>query len=213
MKSSIMLLAAFLACGLPARSSDDEAPSPPAAVGYVVCSEPGGERFASMLLDLCRKLPAGRIDCGQTVSVVGRRGDWLEITLADRRSRYLPMSRVSRSADKFVAFDADPVMPDKGPPDCPVLPEYSYRAPRAIYFLNPEYSLEARRMKIQGNVDLSFVVGTDGVPRDIKVDKGLGHGLDEKAVEALQKWRFRPAERDGQPVEAHIFTTISFHLY
>ena len=58
-----------------------------------------------------------------------------------------------------------------------------------------------------------FVVGTDGKPRDIKVVRSLGLGLDEKAIEAVQKWRFDPARKDGKPVAAQINVEINFHRF
>jgi len=56
-----------------------------------------------------------------------------------------------------------------------------------------EYTNEALAAKIEGDVILSLMVGPDDVPSDIKVVRGLGMGLDEKAVECLQPWRFKPA--------------------
>ncbi len=169
-----------------------------------------------MLLNVCQKLPAGRIGCGQTVSVLQRRGDWLEITLADRRSRYLSASVVSRSADKFVPFDTDSGITDKGAVDCPVPPvppPPRELGPRAIYAPQPEYSETARKKKISGTVVLSLVVGLDGLPHDIRVEKKLGFGLDEKALGAVQQWEFQPATKDGQPFEKQIHVTTTFRLF
>jgi TonB family protein len=167
-------------------------------VGYVFCSHPQTEQYASMLLNLCEKLPAGRISCGQTVSVVQRRGDWLELAFPDKLSRYLPLNFVSRNSDKFVPFDLASEIPNRGAIDCPVPPEPRERAPRAIYTPDPEYPEKARKMKISGTVVLSVTVGIDGLPHDITVDKKLGYGLDEKAVEAVKRWKFQPAMKDGQ---------------
>src|SRR5262245_30591705 len=57
-------------------------------------------------------------------------------------------------------------------------------APRGIYAPDPEYSEEARKAKFQGTLVLWMVVGPDGRPRDIRVARSLGMGLDEKAIEA-----------------------------
>jgi hypothetical protein len=113
------LLVVVLASGLSAQAVNESKPlGKELAIGYVVCSD-RSEQFASMFLDLCRKLPAGRISCGQTVNIVQRRGDWLEIELPDGLSRYLPTSTVSRSAERFVPFDRDSGITDKGPVECP----------------------------------------------------------------------------------------------
>lgn len=64
----------------------------------------------------------------------------------------------------------------------------------------PKYSPEALKARLQGTIRLSLIVGTDGVPQDVKVVRGLGLGLDEKAVDAVQRWRFKPATRGGEPI-------------
>jgi TonB family protein len=64
-----------------------------------------------------------------------------------------------------------------------------------------------------GTVVLWLVVGPDGRPRDIKVLRTLGLGLDEKAIEAVKNWRFEPAMKDGKPVSCMINVEVNFHLY
>ena len=85
--------------------------------------------------------------------------------------------------------------------------------PRLIHKAEPQYTKEARAAKIQGEVFLSLMIGVDGVPSDIKVDRGLGMGLDEKAVECLQQWRFKPAiDYFGEPVSAKAKVVMNFRL-
>ena len=86
-------------------------------------------------------------------------------------------------------------------------------APKAIYAPDPEYSEEARKVKHMGTVVLWLVVGPDGKPRDIKVLRTLGLGLDEKAIEAVRNWRFEPAMKDNKPVAVQINVEVNFHLY
>ena len=57
------------------------------------------------------------------------------------------------------------------------------------------------------------MVDTDGEPRNIRIAKPLGMGLDRKAVESVEKWRFDPAQRDGQPVAVEMAVQVDFHLY
>jgi periplasmic protein TonB len=57
------------------------------------------------------------------------------------------------------------------------------------------------------------VVDRDGKPRDIRVLRTLGLGLDEKAMEAVKNWRFEPALKDGKPVDVQITVEVTFHLY
>jgi TonB family protein len=85
--------------------------------------------------------------------------------------------------------------------------------PKAIFSPDPEYDNKARKAKYQGTCLLSMIVGTDGLPYEVKVARALGKGLDEKAVEAVTKWRFQPAMKDGQPVPVQINVEVSFRLY
>lgn len=85
--------------------------------------------------------------------------------------------------------------------------------PRAITFANPEYSEEARRKKIQGVVLVSALVNEEGNPIDLRVEKSLGYGLDEKALECFSQYRFTPAMRDGQPVAQRVTIEVNFRLY
>lgn len=86
-------------------------------------------------------------------------------------------------------------------------------APHVIYDPEPEYSAEARQAKYQGTVVLWAIIGPDGLPRNLRVQRSLGMGLDEKALEAVKTWRFRPATKDGNPVAVQIEVEVNFHLY
>ncbi len=85
-------------------------------------------------------------------------------------------------------------------------------APIAIYKIEPEYSEEARKAKFQGTVVLSIVVDEQGMPRNFKVIRPLGLGLDEKAIEAVQKWRFKAAQKDGRAVAVVATVEVNFRL-
>ncbi len=86
-------------------------------------------------------------------------------------------------------------------------------APKVIYEAEPEYSEEARKVKQMGTVVLRLVVGADGTPREIQVVRTLGLGLDEKAIEAVKKWRFDPAKKDGKAVAVAVNIEVDFRLY
>jgi TonB family protein len=86
-------------------------------------------------------------------------------------------------------------------------------APRALDTPDPEYSEEARKAKYQGVCILWLIVGPDGHPRDVKVARSLGMGLDQKAIEAVRKWKFEPAMKDGKPVAVQINVEVNFRLY
>ena len=86
-------------------------------------------------------------------------------------------------------------------------------APRVLFQPDPEYSEEARKAKFQGTCVLGLIVGPDGRPRDIHVVRSLGLGLDEKAIEAVSRWKFDPAMKDGKPVAVAISVEVDFRLY
>jgi TonB family protein len=85
--------------------------------------------------------------------------------------------------------------------------------PRVIYQVDPEFSESARRAKFQGNVTLGLVVSSQGTPTQIHILSPLGSGLDAEAVEAVEKWKFEPAKKNGEPVAVAIAVEVSFHLY
>ncbi|MGA3045061.1 MAG: energy transducer TonB [Terracidiphilus sp.] len=76
-----------------------------------------------------------------------------------------------------------------------------------------EFSDEARRNKYQGACLISIIVDARGYPQSPRVIQSLGMGLDEKALEAVQKYRFKPALKDGKPVAARIIVEVNFRLY
>ncbi len=84
--------------------------------------------------------------------------------------------------------------------------------PSVMYKIDPEYSDEARKAKFQGTVVLTAIVDTDGIAKNIKVMRPLGLGLDERAIEAIKKWRFRPGMKDGKPVAVFITIEVNFRL-
>ncbi len=85
-------------------------------------------------------------------------------------------------------------------------------APSVLSKVDPEYSEEARKAKYSGAVMLSIVVNTDGHADNITVVKSLGMGLDEKAIEAVERWRFRPGAKDGAPVRVRAQIEVNFRL-
>ena len=84
--------------------------------------------------------------------------------------------------------------------------------PSVVFKVEPEYSEEARKAKFQGTVVLTIVVDEKGNPRDLKVFRPLGLGLDQKAIEAVEKWRFKPGMKDGKPVAVMATVEVNFRL-
>jgi TonB family protein len=85
-------------------------------------------------------------------------------------------------------------------------------APVVIEKQDPPYSEEARMAKLQGTVLVSLVVGQGGQPRNLRVLKSLGLGLDENAIATVSHWRFTPGTKDGQPVEVQSTVEVNFRL-
>jgi protein TonB len=90
---------------------------------------------------------------------------------------------------------------------------FGVSAPRKISGPEPEYTDKARQEKLQGTVTLRLIITPAGTTRDIKVEKSLDPGLDQKAIEAVSQWKFAPAMKDGHPVGALINIQVAFKLY
>ena len=89
----------------------------------------------------------------------------------------------------------------------------SVRAPMLTYSVDPEFSEEARKAKFSGNVQVALVVDEQGRPKSIRVERGVGMGLDEKAVEAVRQYKFKPAMKDGHPVPVELYIEVNFQIF
>lgn len=85
-------------------------------------------------------------------------------------------------------------------------------APRQIYAPEPEFSEASRKQGEQGTVGIALVVGSDGLPRDLRVVCSSIPDSTENAVEAVKQWKFAPATKDGEPVAVAIVVGVSFML-
>lgn len=88
----------------------------------------------------------------------------------------------------------------------------SYTGPVLLVKIEPEYTDEARRAHLSGPVLLGIEVDTRGLAQNITVRQGLGLGLDERAVDAVRKWRFRPGAVNGKPVVTPAVVEVYFRL-
>ncbi len=84
--------------------------------------------------------------------------------------------------------------------------------PQLIHKVEPAYSEAASKQRIMGVVVLRIVVDVRGDVTNATVTVGLGFGLDEKAIEAVKQWKFRPAYKDGKPVETAVNVEVGFRL-
>jgi len=84
--------------------------------------------------------------------------------------------------------------------------------PMLVFKVEPEFSEEARKAKYQGTVLLAIEVDTNGHARNLRVLRALGLGLDERAIEAVSRWLFRPGVQDGKPVVTSATVEVNFRL-
>jgi TonB family protein len=85
-------------------------------------------------------------------------------------------------------------------------------APVLVSKIEPEYSEEARVAKIQGTAVLTVVIGVDGYAADVTLARSIGFGLDEKALDAVTQWQFKPGTRNGLPVPVVAQIEVNFRL-
>jgi TonB family protein len=85
--------------------------------------------------------------------------------------------------------------------------------PQILHAVDPQYTDEARRAKFKGICIVALVVDVNGVPQNPRIVRPLGKGLDEKALEAVKQFRFKPAMKDGKtPVPVMITVEVNFRL-
>ena len=85
-------------------------------------------------------------------------------------------------------------------------------APLPIYEVDPEYTDLARTDKVQGEVTVGLVVDEHGLPQHVKVVRGLGDGLDDKAADAVKQYKFKPARENDKPVAVFAYLKVDFKL-
>jgi periplasmic protein TonB len=86
-------------------------------------------------------------------------------------------------------------------------------APVIVHSVDPEFTAEARTANFQGSVSIQLIVDSQGAPQNVRVVRHLGMGLDEKAIEAVRQYRFKPAMYEGHPVAVQLLIDVDFHLH
>jgi protein TonB len=86
-------------------------------------------------------------------------------------------------------------------------------APQLLRSVQPEFTEDARRQNYQGSVSIKLIVDSQGNPQDLRLVSHLGMGLDEKAIDAVRQYKFRPAMYQGHPVSVQIVIDVDFHLH
>ena len=175
--------------------------------GYIDCA---GDKhgFVAMYSNPCDDETVANLRCGEKVEVIAIEGSRSKVVAGGRKG-YVNGLAISAKKGRFSPPEA-PVAPT---PACDELQlQIDTSHPRAIFAPDPEYTEEARRAKIQGKVILKVTVGTDGTAHDITVVKGLGHGLDENAVQTVRTWKWQPALELGKPKASEITVEVTFQI-
>jgi len=94
----------------------------------------------------------------------------------------------------------------------PYRPGSGIEPPRLLREVKAQYTDEARKRGITGAVVLEIVITSDGGVGDVKALRGLGYGLDDRAISAVRNWRFTPARRLGTPVDVIVEVEVEFSL-
>jgi protein TonB len=84
--------------------------------------------------------------------------------------------------------------------------------PVVLYQPEPEFSEEARKAKFSGDVEVYLYVEPDGTPSHVHVVRGVGMGLDDKAIAAVRQYKFKPAMKDGKPVRVDLYVVVNFQI-
>jgi len=86
-------------------------------------------------------------------------------------------------------------------------------APKPLYQPEPEFSEASRKKGDHGNVNIALVIGSDGLPRDLRVICSSIPDSNQNAINAVKQWKFAPATKDGKPLAVAIVVEVEFHLY
>jgi TonB family protein len=94
----------------------------------------------------------------------------------------------------------------------PYRPGSGISPPGLLREVRPDYTEEARKRGIEGEVVVEVVVRRDGSVGEVRLVQGLGGGLDQRAIDAVRQWRFSPARRHGTPVDVMVEVAVEFKL-
>ena len=134
------------------------------------------------------------------------------LSTARLRLRNPPVQKFDRWAD---APSEAILAPTPGPDELLNLPkgDGGVSRPIPIKAAAPDYTEEARRARFQGVSLVTLIVDSQGMPKNVRVVRPIGLGLDEKAIEAVLRYRFKPAIKNGEPLPNRISIEVNFRLY
>lgn len=130
-----------------------------------------------------------------------------------KRQEYVADEPTQPEEPSQVAVPSSPSAPDPDIPGLEHVGKDGVSAPVALNTVAAKYSEEARRKEITGVCLISVIVDAQGKPQNPRVVRGVGYGLDEKALEAVRKYHFKPAMKGTVPVPVMVTVEVNFRLY
>lgn len=154
------------------------------------------------------KLRGGNFSCGQKMEVLAQSGSAIKVLTVDGITRFVKSDVVSQKADVRIPIEANA----EAAPECKVRPRTRLRTDHLALCFNPttDFPEHAPWTRDETTVSVVLVVGVDGRPHDVRVEGSPRKDFAKSAVEAVQKWRFEPALKDGQPVEMPVHAEVRF---
>lgn len=191
---------------------DSEQPSvrrlslPPRIRPGAPAPEPATSRFAKLALEALNDGDGVLAECY-----------WDQVGAADRGRfgrNFEPLRNEPSRIDARWSLARPPrgVPASNGPGHDPTTVDGDVRAPVKVHTPPPQYTEAARKARVQGVVILQAIVDREGNVRNVEALRGLPEGLDDQAIEAVCRWKFRPATLDGKPVDVYYNLTVNFTL-
>lgn len=171
------------------------------------------EALDKRTIELARSAGANAVVIGSFAKVENLLGISLNVRKPDRPGNLLgQVTGTVPISEEIAALSANPIPTFKG--EVARAGVGGVTNPRCIYCPNPEYSAEARAANYQGFVALKMLVNAEGRVANVWIVKSPGLGLDEKAIQVVKQWRFKPAEdASGKPVAVTLPVEITFRMY
>ena len=132
----------------------------------------------------------------------------------------LRLEKIKEAASAIKSLQFKPAIKDGSPVavqigvefDCADSPAYRTIPPKLVHDVPPVYPESAMGGPVGRTVSVQLTIQTDGVPKDVKVAKGVREDLDDSALDAVRQWRFQPAMRDGKPIEVTVVVEVLFQI-
>ena len=156
------------------------------------------------------KAVIGRVFAANPTEIVASLPDYWRVYFQKRRETPAARESIVSSAP---GSNTDNSAPGAQRPALARIGMKGVKPPQPIYTPDPEFSDFAKTSGIQGVCVLSGIIAVDGRVHDIHIMRPLGAGLDERAIDAVRTWKFKPATMDGQPVPIEMSFEIAFNLF